>query len=115
MNSHIDWEILIPRTLALKLTQYGNIKCENVSVKAWDGPAVRLSRMPDLESVNLVRTSKKENPPSTSDFQLSGANPREKTRWRRRLVRLKRRSISRKATRSATKATSRKKSRALAK
>src|SRR5215469_10983593 len=101
MSSRIDWEMLIPRTLVQKLIEHGWVSCNSISLKTWDGPDVRLSRMLDLESVNLVSISKKGNLHSTLASQQLEQRKKKNRRRRSRS-----RSISPRVTRLIQKATS---------
>src|SRR5262252_302749 len=106
MSLPISLEMHIPATAMNLLKLNGSTNVGNIRIRVWDGHHVRLFWIADLESANLVHTLQQEVALSISDLPLSEASPQKNQVWRRRLARLKRRSTSRTATRSTTKATS---------
>src|SRR6516164_620095 len=66
MDSPTLLEILIPNTALNQLRNSSSASVGKVMIRAWDGPVVRLSRISDLERVNLVNILIRESRLSTS-------------------------------------------------
>src|SRR5215471_9539226 len=102
MSSPTSLEMHIPATAMNQLRTNGSVNVGNVTIREWDGPAVRLFRIVDLETANLVHTLQKERPHSISRSMRS-ANGKINSSSTNSTRTGRKNSISRVATRAVRK------------